>query len=202
MSRELASLVELDGLSPEQQARLRRVHDLLVEAGPPAEFPGALFEPPAPEAAVVPLPARRRRVGVLLIAAAVAAVCFGSGYLLADQAHRSAARIVQVVSLQGAGQQDSFASLRVGSTDSNGNRPVQLTVTGLPQLANGSARYVLVLSQKGRPSSLCGTFKVGANGPTTVSFSVPYAITKDTRWIVTEMAPGVQFPGQVVMTSS
>ena len=34
-----------DDLSPEEAARLERVHDLLVAAGPPAELPPHLLEP-------------------------------------------------------------------------------------------------------------------------------------------------------------
>jgi hypothetical protein len=37
-------------LSPEEQARLRRAHDLLIAAGPPPELPPALAEPGAVEA--------------------------------------------------------------------------------------------------------------------------------------------------------
>jgi hypothetical protein len=201
VSRELGDLIELAGLAPAEQSRLRRVHELLVAAGPPAELPSALAAAPELLAEVVPLASRRRRPTMaLLIAAAVAVACFGSGYVIANEAHQSAVHIVQVHSL--AGQRNSFASLRVGSVDSNGNWPMQLTVTGLPQLANAHARYVLMVMQNGKPSALCGTFRVGKVGATTVSFSVPYTITKTTRFVVTEMAPGVQFPGQVVMTSS
>jgi hypothetical protein len=201
MSRDLEQIVDLAGLDPSDQARLRRVHDLLVAVGPPAELPAALLAAPsAPVADVVSLTSRRRRpTVVVLLAAAVAAACFGTGYVIANEAHTSSPRALEVVSLQG--QQNSFASLRVSPADANGNWPVQLTVTGLPQLSN-NARYVLMLWKNGKPSSLCGMFEVGKSGATTVAFSVPYAITKSTRFVVTEMVPGVHFPGQVVMTSS
>jgi hypothetical protein len=205
VTRELGDLVELAGLTPEEQARLERVHGLLVAAGPPAELPAALLRPP--EAAgeggqVLAIAARRRRPALaLLIAAAVAAACFGSGYLLADQAHSSSTRVAQVVSLAGPGQRNSFASLRVGRADEAGNSPIQLTVTGLPRLAT-RARYALMLWQGGKPSAICGTFTVGRNGPTTVRFSVPYTITKTTRFVVTEVSAGAHYPGHVVMTTS
>jgi hypothetical protein len=202
MSRDLDDLVDLGGLSPEEQGRLRRVHGLLLDAGPSADLPTSLVQPPADAGAlVVPIGARRRPLVALLAAASVAAACFGAGYLIADQAHPSSTQVAQVVSLQAPDQRNSFASLRVGPADANGNSPIQLTVTGLPPLST-RARYVLMLSQNGKPSSLCGTFRVGRSGPTTVSFSVPYRITKSTRFVVTEMAPGAHFPGPVVMTSS
>jgi hypothetical protein len=203
VTREFEDLVELAGVAPDEQARLRRVHGLLVAAGPPAELPAALLRPPELGGAeVVRLAQRRRPVAALLIAAAVAIVCFGSGYLLANQAHPGTTAVARVVTLQGAGQHDAFASLRVGSADSDGNWPMQLTVSGLPALASAQSRYFLMLWEDGKPSSLCGIFKVGRDGSATVSFSVPYAINRSTRFVVTEMAPGSQFPGHVVMTSS
>jgi hypothetical protein len=205
VKRELGEMIELAGLTPDEQARLQRVHGLLVAAGPPAELPLGLVQPPETSergAEVVAIAARRRRPAVaLLIAAAVAAACFGSGYLLANQAHSSSTRVAQVVSLAGPGQRNSFASLRVGRADAGGNSPIQLTVTGLPPLAI-RARYALMLWQGGKPSVTCGTFTVGRNGPTTVRFSVPYTITKTTRWVVTEVSAGAHYPGHVVMTSS
>ena len=35
-----------------------------------------------------------------------------------------------------------------------------------------------------------------------MTFNVAYKITKSTRWVVTEMAPGAKFPGHVVMTTA
>src|SRR6202035_3250286 len=99
-------MVDLTGLGPEDQARLLRVHDMLVAAGPPADLPSALAVPPAPMnapvgAPVSPFPARRRAGAAILIAATVAAACFGGGYVLANQTHSSATHIFRVVQLQG-----------------------------------------------------------------------------------------------------
>ncbi len=199
MSRDLGDIVDLGDLDPADEARLRRVHALLVAAGPPAELPAGLADPPAAE--VVPLASRRRRpTVVVLLAAAVAAACFGTGYLIATGVHGGGAHVVQVVELQG--QQNSFASLQVESADANGNWPMHLTVSGLPQLTGRHAHYVLMLWNHGKPAALCGMFRVGKSGAATVTFSVPYAITKSTRFVVTEMVPGAHFPGEVVMTSS
>ncbi len=142
MSRELGDLIELAGLGPDEQSRLRRVHELLVAAGPPAELPRALL-PSRPELRARQRVRRPRSCrsppggggAPLLAAAAVAAACFGSGYLIADQTHRAAVSVVQVVSLQGSSERDSFASLSVGSADPGGNLPLQLTVSGLPALS-------------------------------------------------------------------
>ena len=73
-----------DDLSPEEAARLERVHNLLIEAGPPPELPPHLLQEPDPEGTrrdnVVGLP--RRRAGALLgIAAALALTAFLGGFV-------------------------------------------------------------------------------------------------------------------------
>ena len=42
-------LVGGDDLSTDEAARLQRVHDLLIEAGPPPELPPHLLQEPDPE---------------------------------------------------------------------------------------------------------------------------------------------------------
>jgi hypothetical protein len=208
MTRDFEEMVDLTGLGPEETARLRNVHDMLVAAGPPAELPADLGTAPANTggAQVVSLERHRRRrrtaVGTL-IAATVAAACFGGGYVIANQANPSAIHVVRVVSMQGNGaqQQNSEASLSVGSADGNGNWPLRLTVNGLQPLPNDS-RYYLMVWQDGKPAGFCGTFEVSKDGPTTVTFNVAYKITKTTKWVVTQIAPGVKFPGHVVMTTA
>jgi hypothetical protein len=203
MTADFDQLVDLTGLSPEEQSRLQRIHELLIAAGPPPELPGELAQPPAEVGGeVVPLASRRKRTPLvgILIAATVAVACFGGGYLLANQAHSSSAiHAVRVVPM--SGQQNSFASLRVGSADESGNWPIQLTVNGLKPLAQES-RYYLMVWQNGKPAAFCGTFEVNKGHPTTVTFNVAYKITPHTRWVVTEMSPGAKYPGSVVMTTS
>ena len=203
MTADFDELVDLTGVNPEDRARMRRVHELLVAAGPPADLPSALTQAPShvDSAKVIAFPRRRRTAAAILIAAAVAVACFSGGYLLANQAHHgSSLHAIRVVGL--SGEQNSLASLRVGAADANGNWPVQLTVTGLPPLKATDSHYLLMLTQDGKPTWVCGMFKVGPHGATTVTFSVPYRITGQTKWVVTEMTKGAQFPGHVVMTTS
>jgi hypothetical protein len=55
--REFHHIVDIDGLLPEEAARMRLVHDLLVEAGPPADLPAALERSTVPtEAQVIDFP--------------------------------------------------------------------------------------------------------------------------------------------------
>ena len=81
--------------TPSEEARLRRVHDLLVQAGPPPDLPPALERTPeAAEAEIVqfPLLPKRRWVAAALVAATVAALAFGGGYLFGDSKGPSAVR--------------------------------------------------------------------------------------------------------------
>lgn len=81
---EFDDLVDRDGLDEAEEARLRRVHDLLVQAGPPPELPPALLRPPTaspdPEMIEFPLHLRRRVGAWVAVAAAVAGVLFAGGY--------------------------------------------------------------------------------------------------------------------------
>ena len=202
MTADFEQMVDLAGVSPEDRARMQRMHELLVSAGPPADLPLQLADAPSDVggAQVIAFPRRRRTAAAISIAAAVAVACFSGGYVLANQAHHGSLHAVRVVGL--SGEQNSLASLRVGAADANGNWPVQLTVQGLPPLHGTDSHYLLMLTQNGKPTWVCGMFKVGKDGATTVTFSVPYRITGQTKWAVTEMTDGLKFPGHVVMTTS
>ena len=207
MTADFDQMVDLTGVSPEDRARMLRMHELLVAAGPPVDLPSQLAAPldvtsPADGggAEVIAFPRRRRTAAAISIAAAVAVACFSGGYLLANQAHHGSLHAVRVVGL--SGEQNSLASLKVGAADSNGNWPVQLTVRGLPPLRGTDSHYLLMLTHNGKPTWVCGMFKVGNDGATTVAFSVPYRITGQTKWAVTKMTDGTKFPGHVVMTTS
>ena len=203
MTADFEQMVDLTGVSPEDRARMQRMHELLISAGPPADLPSELADAPSDVggAQVIAFPRRRRTAAAISIAAAVAVACFTGGYVIANQAHHSSSlHAIRVVGL--SGEQNSLASLRVGAADANGNWPVQLTVQGLPPLHGTDSHYLLMLTQNGKPTWVCGMFKVGKDGATTVTFSVPYRITGQTKWAVTEMTDGLKFPGHVVMTTS
>ena len=203
MTADFDQMVDLTGVSPEDRARMLRVHELLASAGPPVELPSELEDAPSDVggAEVIAFPRRRRTAAAISIAAAVAVACFTGGYVLANQAHHgSSLHAIRVVGL--SGEQNSLASLKVGAADSNGNWPVQLTVRGLPPLRGTDSHYLLMLTHNGKPTWVCGMFKVGKDGATTVAFSVPYRITGQTKWAVTKMTDGTKFPGHVVMTTS
>ena len=163
-------------LPAEERERLRRVHDLLVAAGPPAEVPPSLADPPTPGAAVLPMRVPPRRRAALLIAAAVAAAAFGAGYLLGDRggaADESTFAASKVVQLRGAGT-DAHALVSVGDRDESGDWQMLVTVEGLPRLGGGDY-YTLFMTEDGKPVAQCGTFNVrGGVKSTTIRLSVAY----------------------------
>lgn len=201
-------LVDTGGLGPDDEARLRRVHELLVQAGPPAELPPSLAHPPTLQAAVpaevIPFPrtAARRMRAYALLAAAVAAVVFGGGFLLGhSKAKHATFDAIRVVPMHGVGAgAGSTASIRIADRDSVGNWPMLVSVSGLPKQANPSSYYELWVTKNGKPVAPCGGFHVRGSS-TTVELSVPYALKRFDGWVVTASVPGHRDPGTVVMST-
>ena len=197
---DFRDLIGDEDLSTQEEIRLRRVHELLVQAGPPADLPPALKEPPtrSPAADVVqfPIPSSRRRPTLILVAAAVALVAFGGGYLFGHAKAKPAPFAVsRIVPMHGDGAQ---AVLRVSHRDAAGNWPMQMKVRGLPQQQNQNAYYELWITRGGRPTDACGQFRV--HGKTTnVTFSVPWSPKGIDGWVVTAQSANQQAPGPIVM---
>src|SRR5581483_4691801 len=143
-------LYEGEHLSAAEEERLRRVHDLLLRAGPPDELTPALARPPAPGLGEV-VHLRRVRHGrglAFAAAAAAAAAVFGGGYLAGhESSHQShtvaAARIVR---LHGG---EATGVIRLSAADEAGNWTMLVTVRGLPRLAS-NRRYELWLTRNGK----------------------------------------------------
>jgi hypothetical protein len=196
MNRDFDRLVDVEGMTPDERARLERVHDLLVAAGPPSELPTGLEQPPAQ---VIQFPVWRRRsplVAAFAAAVAVAAAAFGGGYFVG---HENGMHITQVVALRGG--QNELASLRVGPSDRVGNTPMILSVKGLPE-QDDHGYYELFTWRDGKPSFPCTGFKM-IGGKTTVHFTVPYELQPGTKLVITFVERGkVDWPGKVVMRSA
>jgi hypothetical protein len=191
-------IVDLEGLDPVEQERLRRVHQLLVEAGPPAELPVSLATLAASvtEEKPIPLPQSRRRfAGAFALAAALAAAVFGGGYLVGNQ-HGGGGKAVRVAAMSGS---NAHASLRVGAPDAGGNWPVDFTVSGLPKQTGKYSYYEVFVLYNGKPGYPCGGFRV-LNGSTTKRFWVPYSVNGSTKWVVTAVDKTHGWPGRTVMT--
>jgi hypothetical protein len=195
-------MVDREGLAPDEEARLRRVHDLLVQAGPPADLPPGLERPPtAPadaELVQFPLPPTRRWTLAAAAAVALIALAFGGGYLV-GHAKTTATSFAtkRVVPMHGG---NALALLRLAPKDGAGNWPMQLEVSNLPTQKDPSAYYELWLTRNGTPIAPCGSFRVNA-ATTTVRLSVPYDFKRFDGWVVTRQDAGEHDPGAVVLTT-
>jgi Anti-sigma-K factor rskA len=195
-------IVDSSDLTPEEEARLRRAHALLVQAGPPPDLPPALVAPPTQpaEAEIVqfPLLPKRRWALAAVAAATLALLTFIGGYFYGNSKSKPAAfSTARVVAMHGSGQAD--AVLKISSADSVGNWPMEMTVEHLPQQHARSAYYELWLTKNGKAVAPCGTFRVHGR-KTTVRFTVPYDLKQYGGWIVTSQQHDDAPPGPTVLT--
>jgi hypothetical protein len=198
-------LIGTEGLSPEEEDKLRRVHQLLVAAGPPPELSSDLSLPPvpndeadAPEVAFL-LRRRRGRAAVLALAAALAA--FLGGYAFGHAKGKPAAfSAVRTVPMHGTSGAASHGVIRIADKDSVGNWPMQIEVSGLPEQPNRAAYYELWLTRNGKAVAPCGSFRVHAK-TTRVRLSVSYALKSFDGWVVTSQRGQREGLGPVVLTT-
>ena len=188
-----------DDLEPGEEARLRRVHELLVAAGPPAELPPALAEPPGARRGgrVAEFPLPRRRLGVaLVLAASLAALFFGGGYWVGSAKHAFEAETT--ITMRGTSPA-AFASIRMAPADAAFNWPLQLRVRGLKDLPKGGY-YELLLTKDGKPGLSCGTFRTH-DGKTEIVLNAPYPLKNWNGWIVVAHYPHERTSGPVLTTA-
>jgi hypothetical protein len=176
-----------EDLSPEERARLERVHDLLVTAGPPPELPPRLLQPdldPREGSAVAFLP--RRRAGLMLgIAAAIALIAFVGGFV-AGRAKDTFSTAFDVPMHGTALASNATATIHVGQLDSSGNWPLKVVVHGLKPLPKGEY-YEMFVTKNGNRGATCGTFRL-SDGES-VRLNAPYKL-RGVGWIVTLERPG------------
>jgi hypothetical protein len=196
-------------LPDDERQRLRRAHELLVQAGPPPELSPELDEVPWPDEALGPVWERKRAPKPffrrpIVLAAALATALVG-GFLLGQSANSSSTSIdaQRVVKLHGTSlDSDALATLELGKADRDGNWPMVLHVTGLQKLAEGGY-YDLYLTKGGKPLVLCGTFNV-KRGEAVVRFTAAYDLEHFDKngWVVTRQPPGHHDPTQIVLRPS
>jgi hypothetical protein len=181
VNERFEDLVDEAELAPAERERLRRVHDLLLAAGPPPEVPPELRDAPVEEP--VRLLPRRRRLTLALIAAALAITAFGSGYLVGGRS----GDVETVASIPMAGVGDgrgAFASIELLPEDASGNWPMNVLVRGLPPSSGRTDYYELWLTRNGKLAESCGRFTLH-EGVTEVHLSVPYGLRAFDGWVVT-----------------
>jgi hypothetical protein len=193
----------------DERDRLRRAHELLVQAGPPPELSPELDAVPWPEEALGPVWAKKREPKPffrrpIVLAAALATAVVG-GFLLGQSTSSSSTSIdaQRVLKLQGTSlDRDALATLELGKADRDGNWPMVLHVTGLTRLAEGGY-YDLYLTKGGKPVVLCGTFNV-KRGEAVVRFTAAYDLEHFDKngWVVTRQPPGHHEPTQIVLRPS
>jgi hypothetical protein len=193
---------DLVGTEVEQaeRERLRRVHDLLVEAGPPPELSPEIEHGPT-----LGMTLSRRGGGaqkrVLLIAAAIVVVglAFLGGYL-SGNGGSSGLDSGNVLKLSGTSAAPAaLASLYIEPVDAAGNWPMKLSATGLPKLpAHGY--YTVWLVRNGKPWASCGAFVVaGTHRAVSVGLNAPYRLQRGDSWVVTKQLAGRGDVGPVVL---
>lgn len=186
-----------------ERERLRDVHELLLQAGPPAELTPRLRQAPRFDVArrQQRRPVKQRALLLLAAALSIGAV-FAAGYAVAD--HRGGSSTAtggapKTLSLVGTARApDAHATLDVWHAR-NGNWPMRLSVAGLPKLPPHTY-YEVYLVRDGKPWAPCGSFRIASASPGTVTlaFNAPYSLRPGDSWVVTRAAPGEE-PGKTVL---
>src|SRR5213076_45194 len=182
-------------LPPEEEARLRRAHELLVAAGPVPELPPGLEEPNAGERRsrlnenVYQLLPRRRVGAALALAAAIALIAFVGGYIVGFKHEGFTAQYS--VPMHGVAGADASAKIQIGSRDSNGNWPLRVEARGLPRLKSG---YYEMFLTRGKQMFTCGTFGGAGAKTVKVRLNAPYQLQRGDGWIVVKERRGEPRP--------
>lgn len=193
-------LVDPD-LDPAERERLRRMHDLLVTAGPPPELTPE-FEAGPTLAMTLGRSTRRRvqrRAALLAAAVVVLLLAFLGGYIAGNGSDNGLAngRLLKLKGTKAAPA--ALASLRLQAVDASGNWPMRLSVRGLPKLPP-KGYYEVFLVREGKLYAPCGSFVVGsADSTVSVGLNAPYRLRQGDSWVVTKQLPGVRKAGAVVL---
>jgi hypothetical protein len=179
---------ELIGAEPTgaERERLRSVHELLLEAGPPAEL--------APEIASGPTLAmtfgrirRMKRPRRMLIPAAAAAALLA--LIIGISTNKGDHGLV--IPLQGT----AAAPTAAGTLDVIRPKTMRIDVRGL---ARGT--YGVYLVSNSRPTLECGSFVVSnTNVDTTATLTSHYRLHAHDTWVVTRLDDAVDPPGVTVL---
>jgi hypothetical protein len=167
--------------SPEERDRLRRVHELLIQAGPPPELSPALASAPVPEQRER-RPLWARRAATALAFAALIGATFAIGYFAGGpDSDEPSITIRDTIAMKG--DAGVSGALQLGYKGEDGNWPMLVKVEGLSKLAGGDY-YTLALTRDGKPVVTCGTFNVSGREPQTVRMIAAYNLDRFDGWVV------------------
>jgi hypothetical protein len=182
----VTSFDELIGSEPEgsERNRLRSVHELLVEAGPPPELTPEIEAGPTlamtlNRARRAKKAARSRRMLVPLIAAAaLLTLVIGLASGLGSKGH------YPTIALQGTVfAPNASGALEILRPKAGEKQPMRITVSGLP--SSKHSPYVVYLVRNGHVAAPCGSFAVtDPNRTVTRTLHSPYRLSADDSWIV------------------
>lgn len=182
MTRHGPDFDELVGtdLPPAERERLLRVHELLVEAGPPPDY--APEAPPVPaDATIVRFP-RPKRFALVAVAATLAIALFGAGFFIGGRSNGPQFTVGMAGTARASAAR---ASLELFDVDKAGNWPMRLDVKGLMPTASGRP-YELWLSKGDKLAALCGSFRPSPDGTARVPMNAPYKLSDFDSWVIVE----------------
>ena len=193
-------LVDSDTTDAERE-RLRGVHELLVQAGPPPELPPELEAGPSLQITFARKRQRAKgRAMMLLAAALVGVLVFIGGYALGNGKSGGGGRnLVTTLNLKGtSAAPNADASLEVWHPK-DGNWPMTLSVVGLEMLPP-RRYYEVYVVRGGKILGSCGMFRVEqTRNPVVVTLNAPYPLQKGDTWVVTRQGAGGVEPGTTVL---
>jgi hypothetical protein len=195
---EFDDLVGDEG-TPEELARLRSAHQMLIAAGPPPELSPRLAEAPGTVGSRRSgWGAGRRKGAAFLLAAGVTAAAFGIGFLVGDRGGNQFRAGDTLAMHAVAAPSTAKGSIQIGDRDRGGNWAIQLRVSGLKKLPKG-VWYALYLTEHGKITAWCGAFAAASRGRTVVRMSVPYKLEPGVHWVVTTSER--KRPRQILLTT-
>jgi hypothetical protein len=183
----------------EERERLRHVHGMLLEAGPPPELSPKLEAGPTLGMTLQRKRALKRRAMLLLAAALAVVGVFLAGYAVANRGGSGHTPALTQALKGTAVAPQAQGTLEVWDAR-DGNWPMTLSVVGLKQLPPHSY-YEVYLVRHGKPWGSCGTFRVQSPNPgvVTVTLTAPYTLRKGDSWVVTLPGAGGTEPGKTVL---
>jgi hypothetical protein len=186
----------------EERARLRRVHEMLLEAGPPPELSPKLEAGPTLGMTLQRKQALKRRAMLLLAATLAVIGVFLAGYAVANRGGGGISP-VRTEALKGTLLAPQAQGTLEVWDSRDGNWPMTLSVIGLKQLAPHSY-YEVYLVRNGKPWGSCGTFRVQSPNPgvVTVTLTAPYTLRKGDSWVVTLPGARGTEPGKTVLRTA